>query len=203
MTSPKKTPAPPSPKKVVKLSTTRLVVKSPPKRDPSAPKDPKRQALGKLGAEAIRGRPIGAKSTISQAKIKMLAIHGQTPLEFLTAVYRNQLYSDYDVEVVDEAKGLARVYPKLDPITGALDCQHIPVEIERRIAAATAAAPYVHRKRPIGIDGGEGKPLTFVSADQLSKLSDDELGKLLEVMSKLGIGAEFAGGEQRQYDLED
>lgn len=203
MTSNRKTPVPPSPRKAVALAASRQTPAPKAKRDPSAPKDPKHVALGKKGGAATRGRPIGAKSTISQAKIKLLSIHGQTPLEFLTAVYRNQLYSDYDVEVVDEAKGLARVYPKIDPITGDLDCEHIPVEIERRIAAATAAAPYVHRKRPIGIDGGEGKALTFISADQLTKLSDTELAKLLEVMSKLGIGAEFAGGEQRQYDVED
>lgn len=162
--------------------------------------DPRASQAGKIG-----GRPAGSASVLSDAKRKWLTQTGQTPLDFLTAVYRNQLYEDYEVEVIDEKKGLVRLYPRLDPVTGAIavNNKHIPVEIERRIAAATAAAPYVHRKMPIGIDGGEGKPLAFVSADQLAKLSDGELAKLLEIMGRLGIGAEFEGGAQVPPSMED
>lgn len=185
----------------VKLADRLSAPKPAPKPRKTPFVDPaKASEAGKKGAA---GRPQGAKSLISEAKHKFLALSGQTPLEFLTAVYRDQLYSEYEVEVVDEKKGLARVWPKLHPVTGELDCTKIPVELEKRIAAATAAAPYVHRKKPIGIDGGEGKALTFISADQLAKLDDKELSQLLEIMGRLGIGAEFAGGERDAPTLED
>jgi hypothetical protein len=181
-----------------------------PKAQPNTPAGkpgPKRFAKGDpLASEAGRkaGRPIGSKTTVSDAKRLFLAQTGQTPLEFLTAVYRDQLYSEYDVECVDEKKGTYRVWPKLDPITGELakGVTKINVELGQRIAAATAAAPYVHRKMPIGIDGGEGKPLAFVSADRLAELSDAELAKLLDVLGRLGVGAEFEGKHPQAPTLE-
>lgn len=147
------------------------------------------------------GRPLGAKNVLTEAKVKYLSMQGQTPLEFLTAVYRDQLYDEYQTEVVDEKRGIAHVFPKLDPITGDIIAKKIPVDLQQRIAAATSAAPYVHRKKPIGIDGGEGKPVSFVSAAQLATLSDDELDKLLQVLGKLNVAGEFEGGAQRPYDL--
>ena len=165
---------------------------------PSVPAGKKRAGFTKESASAAGkkgGRPAGSKATVSDAKRLFLAQTGQTPLEFLTAVYRDQLYSEYDVEEVDAKKGLFRVWPKLDPVTGDLakGVVKISVELGQRISAATAAAPYVHRKMPIGIDGGEGKPLAFVSADRLAELSDAELAKLLDVLGRLGVGAEFEG----------
>jgi hypothetical protein len=142
------------------------------------------------------------KQTVTAHKLRLMATTGMTPLEFLTAVYRDQLYQDYDVEVVDEAKGLAQFFPKVDPVTGELATSKVELKIEQRIAAATSAAPYVHRKKPIGIDGGEGKPLAIVTADKLATLSDGELDKLLTVFGKLGVGAEFEGHAQRPYGIE-
>lgn len=144
----------------------------------------------------------GAKNAITAQKLRLMATTGMTPLEFLTAVYRDQLYQEYDVEIVDEAKGLAQFYPKMDPVTGELATEKVELKIEQRIAAATSAAPYVHRKKPIGIDGGEGKPLTVVTADRLAQLSNSELDNLLQVFGKLGVGAEFEGGAQRPYGIE-
>jgi hypothetical protein len=144
----------------------------------------------------------GARSAITAHKLRLMATTGMTPLEFLTAVYRDQLYQEYDVEIVDEAKGLAQFYPKMDPVTGELATAKVELKIEQRIAAATSAAPYVHRKKPIGIDGGEGKPLTVVTADRLAQLSNAELDNLLQVFGKLGVGAEFEGGAQRPYGIE-
>ncbi len=166
--------------------------------------DPDTIAAARKGGQA-GGRPQGAKSVVSEAKVKFLAQTGQTPLEFLTAVYRDQLYSEYDVEEVDAKKGLFRVWPRLDPVTGDLakGVHKVSVELGQRISAATAAAPYVHRKMPIGIDGGEGKPLAFVSADRLAELSDAELAKLLDVLGRLGVGAEFEGTHPTVDKLED
>lgn len=56
---------------------------------------------------------------------------------------------------------------------------------DRRHNAATAAAPYVHRKMPIGIDNGNGGPVTFATPADLAKLSTADLKKLEEVMTKL------------------
>jgi len=165
---------------------------------PAGKPGPKRFAKGDpntIAAAKKAGRPAGSKNVVSDAKRLFLAQTGQTPLEFLTAVYRDQLYSEYDVEEVDAKKGLFRVWPRLDPVTGDLakGVFKVSVELGQRISAATAAAPYVHRKMPIGIDGGEGKPLAFVSADRLAELSDAELAKLLDVLGRLGVGAEFEG----------
>lgn len=151
---------------------------------------------------AGRGRPPGSKSKITDAKLRFLAQTGQTPLEFLTAVYRDQLYDEYEVEVVDAKRNVVHVFPKLDPITGDVAAQKIKVDLGQRIQAATSAAPYVHRKKPIGIDGGEGKPVSFVSAAQLAALSDEELDKLLSVLGKLQVGAEFEGVDGTAHGLD-
>lgn len=76
------------------------------------------------------------------------------------------------------------------------------VDLGQRIQAATSAAPYVHRKKPIGIDGGEGKPIAMVSAAQLAQLSDEELDKLLSVLGKLQVGAEFEGVDGTAHGLD-
>lgn len=148
------------------------------------------------------GRPLGSRSKITDAKLRFLAQTGQTPLEFLTAVYRDQLYDEYEVEVIDAKRNVVHVYPKLDPITGDVAAEKVKVDLGQRIQAATSAAPYVHRKKPIGIDGGEGKPIAMVSAAQLAQLSDDELDKLLSVLGKLQVGAEFEGVDGTAHGLD-
>ena len=56
-----------------------------------------------------------------------------------------------------------------------------------RAWAAEKAAPYVHRRMPIAIEGGE-RPLTVLSATELAKLGSDELERLVELLGKLGVG---------------
>ncbi len=147
------------------------------------------------------GRPPGIKNQLTEVKLRLMATTGMTPLEFLTAVYRDQLYDDYDINVLDEKKMLVELLPKRDPDTGELVAKKVPLKIEHRIAAATSAAPYVHRKMPIGIDGGEGKPLAVVTADKLAQMSNEELDQMFTVLDRLGIGATFEGGEQKPYKL--
>lgn len=156
------------------------------------------------GDKGNPGRPLGSKSSITEAKRKFISSTGQTPLDFLTAVYRNELYDEYEVEAVDPKRGVYHVYPKLDPITGEVVAKKLTVDLQQRIQAATSAAPYVHRKKPIGIDGGEGgKPVSFVSAAQLAQLSDEELDKLLLVLGKLNVAGEFEGAGVATPGLED
>lgn len=54
-----------------------------------------------------------------------------------------------------------------------------------RHECAKAAAPYVHRKMPIGIDNGAGGPINTISPDALSKLSEIELEQFQSIMFKL------------------
>ncbi len=57
-----------------------------------------------------------------------------------------------------------------------------------RLKAAADVAPYLHRKKPIAVDGGEGMPLTVLSADRLAAMSNDELEALNAALIKLGAG---------------
>jgi hypothetical protein len=60
---------------------------------------------------------------------------------------------------------------------------------EIRIKAATAAAPYVRRKMPIGIDGGaDGAPINMaVTMDNLKGLSAAELTNLRKLLEKAKV----------------
>lgn len=52
--------------------------------------------------------------------------------------------------------------------------------------AANAAAPYIHRRMPIGIEGGDPKrPIVLATAQQLHRLSDLDLGHLMGIVTQL------------------
>jgi hypothetical protein len=170
-----------------------------PAKPGSKPRGNPKWQKGKSGNP--NGRPVGSKNYLTEHQLRIMATTGMTPMEFLTAVYRDQLYTDYDIRVIDEKRALAEVMPKRNPETGEV-CPKVPLKIEHRIAAATSAAPYVHRKMPIGIDGGEGKPLAVVTADKLAQMSNQELDQLFAILGRLGIGAEFEGGTQTPYRLD-
>lgn len=55
--------------------------------------------------------------------------------------------------------------------------------------AAKEAAPYLHRKMPIAIDGGEGKPIPVMMIDpaKLAAMDSDTLRKAEEVIKLMGI----------------
>ena len=51
--------------------------------------------------------------------------------------------------------------------------------------AAQNAAPYLHRRMPIALEGGDGnKPLMMATIEQLRQLSDDELEVLMRISAK-------------------
>jgi hypothetical protein len=63
-------------------------------------------------------------------------------------------------------------------------------DIDNRIKAATAAAPYVHKKMPTVIEGGD-KPIKFVGMTldpaSLSKLPDEQLFAMVEMLKGQGL----------------
>lgn len=60
------------------------------------------------------------------------------------------------------------------------------IPLELRMQAARDAAPYLHRKMPIAIDGGENKPISMLDIAQLKGLSTAELTTLLKLVEKAG-----------------
>ena len=58
-----------------------------------------------------------------------------------------------------------------------------------RMTAAEKAAPYIHRKMPIAIEGGD-KPLVFLDAAKLSAMDTAELTKLAALLEKVVPSAE-------------
>jgi hypothetical protein len=63
-------------------------------------------------------------------------------------------------------------------------------DIDNRIKAATAAAPYVHKKMPTVIEGGD-KPIKFVGMTldpaSLSQLPDEQLFAMVEMLREQGL----------------
>lgn len=69
--------------------------------------------------------------------------------------------------------------------------------------AAAQAAPYIHRKMPIAIEGGDSrKPVLFATMEQLSRLSDNELQILQSAVSRIGQAASEATGGGAGRDIE-
>lgn len=139
---------------------------------------------GKSGNPNGRGR--GVKAIITEAKIRVMARTGMLPLDFLTAVYRNQLYEDYEERMAEDGK---TIY--FTPKKGA---KRIHCEIMPRLAAASTAAPYIHKKMPVGIEMGN-RNAAIITAEKLRGLTNQQLEVFLELLGRLGIGAEFEGFE--------
>lgn len=58
-------------------------------------------------------------------------------------------------------------------------------KLHEKLDAAKAAAPYMHRRMPIGIDNGSGGPVAFYTAEQLAKLTDEELEQVKKAVELL------------------
>lgn len=145
----------------------------------------------KKGNQAAKGHSrTGSKKGITIAQRKFLASTGLTPMQFLSFVYRNELYSDYQFKRLRTATGDVLVAPLPKP--GA---RRIPCDLNHRLSAAAHISPYVHKKMPVAIEGS-ASPFPTVSPDRLANLSEAELNALLIIMDKLGI----AGGVKEQAE---
>lgn len=66
-------------------------------------------------------------------------------------------------------------------------CRDESVPLEARIDAANKAAPYMHRKMPIAIEGGDvSKPINFMDVAQLKGLTNKEIEVFLALLAKAG-----------------
>jgi len=67
-------------------------------------------------------------------------------------------------------------------------------EIHNRLDAAKTATPYMHRKMPIAIEGGD-TPIMLYDTAALAKLTDKELTTFSSLMAKLTRGSQKEDGE--------
>lgn len=66
-------------------------------------------------------------------------------------------------------------------------CRDEDATIDQRIDAANKAAPYMHRKMPIAIEGGDlSKPINFMDVTQLKGLTNKEIELFLALLAKAG-----------------
>lgn len=64
-----------------------------------------------------------------------------------------------------------------------------------RTDCAKAAAPYLHRKQPQAIDGGEDKPISVMNLSKLSELPDEQLEQFIKIAGQLADDGGAEGGE--------
>lgn len=124
-------------------------------------------------------------------KAAILSRTGMLPLDFMVAVYRDQLYEDYIRNQTPDGR-----VTYWTPAPGA---RKLRVELNQRLSAATSAAPYMHKKMPVGIEVGN-RSTTLITAEALRGISSDELSNLLTLMDRLGVGAEFEGHKALTFD---
>ena len=96
----------------------------------------------------------------------------------------------------DAARAAAIAAEGLTPLDFALQVLRDPITYstrDRQWAAATAM-PYVHKKMPIAIEGGD-RPLTFVDASKLAELGTGQLEQLATVLAALGVAAAQDGDQ--------
>ncbi len=77
----------------------------------------------------------------------------------------------------------------ISPLEFMLEVLHNPDEypFAARQWAAEKAAPYVHRKMPISVDGGgDGQPIRVIDATKLAAMTAGELETLVAALEKLG-----------------
>ncbi len=141
----------------------------------------------KKGPDPRRFVMVPRLAKISDMKRRMLAKSGMTPLDFLTAVYRDELYDDYEphqfTEVADDKLlPYARVWKPTD------NARRVKVNLDQRIVAANQAAPYFHSKRPVQLNLGNAGNVTPASMtqEQMSALTTEELEAIIRAGEVLG-----------------
>lgn len=128
------------------------------------------------------GRPAGIPNQLTTLKRQLLSRTGMMPLDFLIAVYRDKLYEEYDEELASDQKTII-----FKPKEGS---QKIEVTVQQRITCAVSAAPYMHKKMPVGVEVNANRNAAIISSEKLRSMSTQKLGQLLDMMDELGISVE-------------
>lgn len=118
----------------------------------------------------------GNKTKLTELRRALIVKTGMLPLDFLTAVYRDDLWSNYERVPTPDGRSWYWIPAK--------DAVKIKVDLDQRIRCAADAAPYMHRKMPQGIevDDRHGK---LVTAEQLKTLPEKDLLLLTAVFERL------------------
>ena len=130
-----------------------------------------------------RGRPPGSKNKQDVLKNQIISSTGMTPLEFLTFAYRNQLYAEYIEELASDGK---TVLFKPKPSAAKIE-----VPLQLRASCAQSAAPYVHKKMPIGVEVKE-RNAAYLSTEKLRSMSSKQLENFLAFMDQFGMHVDLA-----------
>ncbi len=97
--------------------------------------------------------------------------------------YYNRLTNEERQIIARDMGGLT----PLEFLTSIVRSDDNTVTLEHRVEAAKALAPYMHRKMPIAIEGGDpSKPISILDVKQLGSLSKKEIETLLAIVQKAG-----------------
>lgn len=124
---------------------------------------------------------------VADMKRRILAKSGMTPLDFLTAVYRDELYDDYEpVQIVEVMDPKLLPYARIWKPTEA--ARRVRLSTDQRIAAANMAAPFFHSKRPVQVNvgnAGDVRPHSMTK-EQMENMTDEELSLVIKAGEVLG-----------------
>ena len=130
------------------------------------------------------GRQVGLRITLTEMRRRLYADSGMMPLDFLVAVYRDELYTKYERHLMADGKTAFFVKAKY--------AKHIPIELNQRITAASNAASYLHKKMPVGVELGQGNE-SSVTASALAGLPQQALAQLLNLLDQVENAAAIEG----------
>ena len=138
------------------------------------------------------GRPKGSQNALTKIKYQIISSTGMTPLEFLTFAYRDQLYEKYIEELASDGKTVIfRPDPKASKI-------NVPLQL--RATCALGAAPYVHKKMPVGVEIKE-RNSAYLSTERMRSMSTEELEQFLSFMDRFGVAVDLTSTRELPLHL--
>ncbi len=97
--------------------------------------------------------------------------------------YANRLTNEERQIIANQLGGMT----PLEFLSSIVRSDDHTVSLQDRVEAAKAIAPYMHRKMPIAIEGGDpSKPISILDVKQLGSLSKKEIETLLAIVQKAG-----------------
>lgn len=144
---------------------------------------------GKSGNPA--GRQIGQRIALTELRRRLYADSGMMPLDFLVAVYRDELYTAYERHLLPDGKT-----PFFIPTKNA---KRVEVTLNHRIICASNAASYLHKKMPVGLEVPQGNESSATAA-ALAALPHKSLHTLLTLIDQVE-NASLINGESQLVSI--